>query len=119
MEHSCPPKNLIFLNLLAPKNLINLFYTLGKTSLGETGCLSNLYYLLAAQASSFLIHPANTLWEIEVNYRGELDTFGTLPLIVQYLCDLKEAMIHHWSPITFNPTLPKEAEDFSCGGKYP
>ena len=27
-----------------------------KTPLGETGCPSNLYYLLAAQASSFLIH---------------------------------------------------------------
>ena len=25
--------------------------------LGETGCLSNLYYLLAAQAPSFLIYP--------------------------------------------------------------
>ena len=28
--------------------------TLNKTPLGETGCLNNLYYLLAAQASSFL-----------------------------------------------------------------
>ena len=28
-----------------------------KTPLGETRCLSNLYYLLAAQASSFLINP--------------------------------------------------------------
>ena len=27
--------------------------TLNKTPLEETGCLSNLYYLLAAQASSF------------------------------------------------------------------
>ena len=27
-----------------------------KTPLGESGCLSNLYYLLAAQVSSFLIH---------------------------------------------------------------
>ena len=39
------------------KNLIKLFYTLNKTPLGETGCFSNLYYLLAAQAYSFLIHP--------------------------------------------------------------
>ena len=30
---------------------------LNKIPLGETGRLSNLYYLLAAQASSFLIHP--------------------------------------------------------------
>ena len=34
-------------------NKIKLFYTLGKTPLGETGCLRNLYYLLTAQASSF------------------------------------------------------------------
>ena len=33
------------------------FYALNKTPLGETGCLSNLYYLLAAQASSFVIYP--------------------------------------------------------------
>ena len=43
-------------NFLVPKNLIKLFYTLDKTPLGETGCLNNLYYLLAGQASSFLIH---------------------------------------------------------------
>ena len=42
MELSCPPKN-----------LIKLFYTLNKTPLGKTGCLTNLYYLLAAQGSSF------------------------------------------------------------------
>ena len=67
MELSCPEKklnNFFFFNFLAsknlikllktflaPKNLIKLFYTLGKTPLGETGCLSNLYDLLAAQAS--------------------------------------------------------------------
>ena len=32
LEHSSPKKNL------------KLFYTLNKTPLGETGCLSNLYY---------------------------------------------------------------------------
>ena len=32
-----------------------MFYALNKTRLGETGCLSNLYYSQAAQASSFLI----------------------------------------------------------------
>ena len=36
---------------------IKLFYALNKTPLGETVYLSNLYYLLAAQASSSLIHP--------------------------------------------------------------
>ena len=43
------------LNFLALKNLIKI-YTVSKTPLGETGCLSKLYYLLAAQSSSFLIH---------------------------------------------------------------
>ena len=53
------------------KNLTKLFYTLNKTPLGKTGCLSNLYYLLDAQASSFLIHSPslNTV---------SLDTFRTL-----------------------------------------
>ena len=50
MELSCPKKlNKTFLKFLAPKKL-------NKTSLGETGWLNNLYYLLAAQALSFLIH---------------------------------------------------------------
>ena len=40
----------------SPNNLIKLFYTFNETPLGETGCLSNLYYLLTAQTSSFLIH---------------------------------------------------------------
>ena len=42
MELSCPKK---------------LFYILNKTCLGENGCLSNLCYLLAAEASRFLINP--------------------------------------------------------------
>ena len=45
MELFLPPK----------KDLIKLFYTLNKNPLGETGCLTNLHYLLAAQASGFLI----------------------------------------------------------------
>ena len=55
MELFLPPKNLI--NFLKPFILKKLktFYTLEKNPLRETGCLSNLYYLLAAQASSFLI----------------------------------------------------------------
>ena len=40
-------------NFLAPKQLS---YTLNKTPLRKTGCMSSLYYLLAAQASRFLIH---------------------------------------------------------------
>ena len=47
----------IFFIIQAQKNLIKLFYALNKTyalsksPLGETGYLSNLYYLLASQAS--------------------------------------------------------------------
>ena len=37
--------------------MLKTFYALNKTPLGETGCLNNLYYLLAAQASAFLIQP--------------------------------------------------------------
>ena len=56
MEVSSPQKT--FLSFLAPKkNSIKLFIlTLDKTPLRETGCLNNLHYLLAAQASSLLIH---------------------------------------------------------------
>ena len=47
-----------FSNFRTPKNVIKLLHTVNKTSLGETGCLRNLYYLLTARASSFLIcHP--------------------------------------------------------------
>ena len=47
----------IFFIIQAQKNLIKIFYALNKTyalsksPLGETGYLSNLYYLLASQAS--------------------------------------------------------------------
>ena len=55
MKPSCLQKKLhkTFLNFLAPRQLNKTFsiLTLYKTPLGETGCLSNLYYLLAAQAS--------------------------------------------------------------------
>ena len=47
------------------------------------------------------------------------DTFGTQPLTVQYLCDLRDAMPRHCSPNTSHPTLPREAKDFPMGGKYP
>ena len=43
-------------NFLAPENLIKLFYALNKTPLQETRCLSNHYFFLASQTSSFLIH---------------------------------------------------------------
>ena len=57
MELSCPKKpNKTFSNFLTLKNLIKRFYTFDKTLFGETGGLSSIYYLLATQASSFLIH---------------------------------------------------------------
>ena len=40
------------------------------------------------------------------------DTFGTLPLTVQCLCDLRDTMSCHWSPSTSYLTFPR-------GGKYP
>ena len=99
-------------NFLDLKNLIKFFYTLNKTPLGETGCSSSLYYLLAAQVSSFLIH--SPFSNIVIH-----DTFGTVPLTVQYLRDLQDAMLHHWSPSTSHPNLPREAEDFPRDDKYP
>ena len=66
--------------------------------LGETGCLSNSHYLLAAQASNFLSH----LPFLNTVSQG---TFRTLPLTVQYLCDFEDAMPHHLSPSTSHPTL--------------
>ena len=47
------PRKATFSKFLAP----NVLLTLDKTILGDIGCLSNLYYLLAAQASR--IHSQN------------------------------------------------------------
>ena len=79
--------NFLFLTFFI---LIKL-YTLNKSPLGETGCLSNLYYLLAAQSSNFFIYPPfpNTVSQ---------DTFGNLLPTLQYLCDSRDAMPRHWSP---------------------
>ena len=65
------------------KKLTKLFYTLNKTPFGETGCLSNLYYLLTVQASSFLIHFLfpNTIIQ---------ETFGTLKKIHFQNCFFKK-----------------------------
>ena len=96
------------MKLSGPEKLNKRFYTLNKTPLGETGCLSSLYYLLAAQVYSLLIHPfPNTVRQ---------NTFGILPLTVQHLQD---AMPRHWSPCTSHPTIPVEAKNFPRGGKYP
>ena len=66
IKHFCPTNkfNKTVLKTSGPKKLT-------KTSLRETGCLSNLYYLLSCQASNFLIHHPllNTVSQA---------TFGTL-----------------------------------------
>ena len=87
------------------------FFTGNRTLWGETGCLSNLYYLLASQAASFSIHPffPNTISQ---------DTFGTIQLTVSYLCDLWNVMPCHWSKNTSHSTLLNKVEDFPRGGKY-
>ena len=103
------PKNLI------KKNFIKLFYALNKTffsPLGETGCLSNRYYLLADQGSSFLIH---YLFPKTVSQ----DTFDTLALTAQYLCDLWDAMLRIVTKAVSIQPLLREVEDFPRGDKYP
>ena len=82
-----------------------------KTPLGESGCLSNLYYLLAAQASSFLIHSPfpNTVSQAR---------FSSLHLNVQLLCVLRNGMHAIGHQVLPSQPLPKEAEDFPRGGKY-
>ena len=60
---------------------MKIIYTFDKNCLGQTGCLSNLYYLVTAQASGFFIHHLfpNTVSQ---------DNFSTLTLIVQYFYEL-------------------------------
>ena len=86
--------------------IFHTYCTLNKPSLGETGWLINPYFLLAAQASSFLIYFSfpNTVSE---------DTLGTLPLTVQYLCELQNLMLLHWSPVTSYLTLTYGSRGFS------
>ena len=57
-----------------------------------------LLFLLAVQAFSLLIHPTfpNTVSQ---------NTYCTLSLTVQYLCDLQDTMSRHWSPSTSHLTL--------------
>ena len=100
-------------NFLAQKNLIKLFNTIYKTPLGETGCFSSLYYLLAAQASSFLIHPLSqtqsvrttlvlyhSLYSTCVTYVTPYHTIGyhiliTLPFIGKKSIFLKMCLCPH------------------------
>ena len=74
-------KNLF--KLSSPKKLNKTFYTLDKTPFWKTGCLSNLYYILAAQASSFLIH---LLWLTRNHVVPEVTT------LIYFFCDLRYTM---------------------------
>ena len=113
------------------KHLIKFFYTLNKTLLGETGCLSNLYYLLAVQASSFLIH---FLWLTWHRVAPEVSTLISLflslirhhprpevtTLISYKLCYLQDTLPCQKSPLSLPTKLvPREAKEFPRGDKYP
>ena len=56
-------KHLLYFRIGNVLVLKNVFYTLNKTPLEKTRCLSNLYYLLAAQGSSLLIDSLS-LWVV-------------------------------------------------------
>ena len=94
------------MELSSPKKLnkilfIKLFRAVNKTPLGETGSLSNFYYLLAAQASSVTrsvrIHlvPYHSLCSTCVTYGMPCHAIGHQVLPTQQ--------------------LPREAEDFPRG----
>ena len=103
-------KNL-FMCLLLLFYTLNFFYSFNKTPLGETGCLSNLYHLLSAQASGFLIHSFS-----------QIESVGT-PLVPYHsLCSasVTYGMPRHDIGYQVHPThlLPREAEDFPTDCKY-
>ena len=74
--------------------------------------------IYTAQASRFLIQRGLKKEGNFLNTVSE-NTFGTIPLSVQYLYDLRNFMPRHWSTTTFKATLPREAEDVPRGSKYP
>ena len=82
-----------------------LIVIINKTPLGQNGRLGNTFCLLAAQASSFLIHHfPNTVRQA---------TFGYLTLTVQHLCDLQDAM----SQGAFHLTLNQGSRGFTKGSQ--
>ena len=90
-----PPKKKKTNKQTLNKTFLYSFLYSNKTPFGETGCLSNLNCFLTAQASSLLIH-------LTFQKTVSQATFGTLPLNVQYLCDLKlVSAIHFLSNLYF------------------
>ena len=83
---------------------------LNKTCLGESGCLSNLYYLLAAQASNFLICSLSRTQSIRPHLVAS--TSPCSPCVTYgRLC---HSISHQVLP---TQPLPREAQDFPRGGK--
>ena len=85
------------MELSSPKKI----NTLNKTPLGETGCSSNLYYLLTAQSSSLLFTTFS-----------QTQSVGSLHLTVQPMCDLRDVVPRHWSPSASHPTLAQGSRAF-------
>ena len=96
--------------------LLLFFYALNKTPLGETGCLTSLTFLLAAQTSNFLIHPFPPPPFRAQSVKLHLVTYSSLSrTCVTYrtsCCSIGDQVL----PKKF---LPREAEDFPRSGKYP
>ena len=84
---------------------------LNKTPLGETGCLSNLFYSLAAQLSNFLIHPLSRTQSVTRHLVASTSLYNPC---VNYgtLCHAIGLQVLPTQP------LPREAEDLPKGGKY-
>ena len=115
--------NKIFLNFIAPpppplpsplkkKNVIKPFYTLNKTPLGETRYLSNLYYLLAAQAYSCLIQ---FLWLTGHHAVPEVTTLISFFMTYAITCHARFHSSHLLlETMALNPYLGKQR--ISLGG---
>ena len=97
------------MELSSPKKL---FYTLNITPSGESGCLSNLYYLLAAQASSFLIHFLSRRQSVRPHLVASTTSLCSPCVTYGTSC---HAIGHQVLP---TQPLPREAEDFLGGDKY-
>ena len=88
------------------------FYAFNETPLRKTGCFSNSQLLLAAQASSHLIH----LLSLTQSVRPHLVPYQSL-CIMFMICRMSCCSIGH--QISPSQPLPNEAEDFPRGRKYP
>ena len=99
-------------SFLPLKSLIKGSYTLNEKPLLFTGRSSMQFF-------SFTPPPPHPSPPQPFPNTVSQDTFGTLLLTVQYFGDLRDAIPCHCSPSTSHPALPREAEDFPAGGKYP